>query len=531
MDLPEILFQVAVRLDLCTLVSCSRVSKLWNQVFEQELYREVDNACPPPISALIRHVNNIRSLTLSPNGSQNFIEALRAVQCRQLTHLVISFSNIGTEDEFMAFALTLLQSNQGLLTLEISDGGLARSNFWHLVLGHCGHALKELYLSDLRLEAQDTEQLLSIGQRLSVLEMSDCPAESVAITTTGQPQFPRMKTLHLGYIFESAMEGLTWIEHCPNLEALNWQFDQLGDGTRSGLYDRVKSARWSHLQDIGIFPTDPLVDCEIAAILDACSRLRILRLPRSGFWYRALKSLERHFETLELVDLGECVDVRSWFGQLILSSCPRLTYLYCEIISAHEMVDSPEAEEARRRFKFEVDDVLDVQKLRREAVGQHCKDPNGLVKIMNGYSAARVTNHGVRPWVCLGLERLFTFFQFERDAEPRWDEPVFEQLSKMINLNNMDLNILEKYAERYPSWRGLAFDLQSGLGHLCSLQKMRYLTLDRNAQSMDEQDGEWLLDHWPDFEVISAKFNADVDTDHKLTSLFLGAGVRVYAVE
>lgn len=153
-----------------------------------------------------------------------------------------------------------------------------------------------------------------------------------------------MKSIFIKDVFDSPLQDLEWIGHCPRLETLHWH--TTWTVKTAPFFQRIKLQQWSQLTNLALICGShcQFYDHELASMLDACAHLRVLTFGASEFWYRSLKSLGRHLDTLEQLNLFACRNARNWVCQWILTRSPKLKSFYCEYIEAQELItDCPNA--------------------------------------------------------------------------------------------------------------------------------------------------------------------------------------------
>jgi len=282
----------------------------------------------------------------------------------------------------------------------------------------------------------------------------------------------------------------------------------MGVGVRLGTTDNEKQSLsivapcWSHIQSLTLTGSNPdykLRDHQLSQILEACAPLNKLRIPQSGFSMRSFFSLERHFATLDYLDIAYCGDVPSWMSQSILSSCPRLVYFHAPILLACDLVQGldPEAER-KRTLDFSFENKLEEQ-------GPQEGEPDPLV---HGGHLARDLAQG-RPWVCLGLKTLRVAIV---ETELEWHESIFKRISTLTELRMLDLG--RDYG--YLAIPSLDLRLKSGLGYLRSLTHLTAFYFNGTPQLMEECDLQWILDAFPNLGDITWNFHLRPKKNTKL---------------
>lgn len=130
-----------------------------------------------------------------------------------------------------------------------------------------------------------------------------------------------------------------------------------------------------------------------------------------------------------------------------------------------------------------------------------------------------------QPWVCQGLKHLRVTFESDPN-DPGADTLLLEQLSKLVHLEKLCVSPLSYYsppetATPSPSWK-----LDSGLGRLSALTRLRAFTCIRSGRDLEVEDIEWMMDHWPSLETLSGCFSLDSTVQENLMALIRQRGIH-----
>ena len=453
----------------------------------------------------------------------------QSIRCRGLYTLSILAMDYDSRDgKSSCEALILL--NQQLRALYISNGSSndpRRQLSWRVVFSQCSLSLQTLTLSGSRLKERETAQLLELGRRLKILDISNCHCTWSEFTV--EPQFPMMTSLKISGLFKGPVQELCWFVQCPQLRELEWNIHGVDrDVLPTGLaFRNLQSQPWKQLQRLDL--TSNLSDSQLAQIMTACGPLRVVSIMKSGFWFRSLAALEKHSETLEGLRLYGGDGLRSWMCHWIAASFPKLRSLKLGRVFAHELVMGPGVEEARTNqlAKDAIDDNVMLQK--EIATGKH-EMMDVLYDTMARFAASRDVL-GVRPWVCRKLVHLTMCFVFPLEqAMVDWDEQVFRQISKLDCLESLNLGqsvYIDDHAIHGENTRGLQLKAQSGLTLLAPLKKLLTLKFVDTRQNLDEQDLLWILNQWTGLKGISRGLHEDKEIREKLWPLVEARGVEL----
>ncbi|KAG0274484.1 hypothetical protein BGZ95_009725 [Linnemannia exigua] len=235
----------------------------------------------------------------------------------------------------------------------------------------------------------------------------------------------------------------------------------------------------------------------LATIICRLPPLKKLEIGSEDFGPLCFRHLqERLFGSLKTLDLSRCYKFTGQMALRVLSSCPQLEDFGAPYISVQDLRAAPQ------------------------------------------------------PWVCQGLKRLSVLF-FDND-EPgtvsgddlrgsvtnRSSSLVFGYLSKLEQLDTLDIsfyNMRTPIDLRFINLNAPQFRLDTGLGQLATLKKLKALCLDRTKQNLREEDVEWMLLQWPKLKKLSGALswspseedeggeNSIVDT--QLSKLVLEKGI------
>ncbi|KAF9997791.1 hypothetical protein BGZ65_006638, partial [Modicella reniformis] len=111
------------------------------------------------------------------------------------------------------------------------------------------------------------------------------------------------------------------------------------------------------------------------------------------------------------------------------------------------------------------------------------------------------------PWVCFGIQQLRTLIHFNSITIRQVQPIVFDQLSRLTRLEVLNLSYLDPMGVRFGDDL-LDLRLESGLDKLSSLRLLRVIEFPSTKQSMDEQEIDWILEHWKFLRRIDGVLNA-----------------------
>ncbi|KAF9540650.1 hypothetical protein EC957_003935 [Mortierella hygrophila] len=259
-----------------------------------------------------------------------------------------------------------------------------------------------------------------------------------------------------------------WMQGCRNLTRLHWS-GQIP--IRDGATMTILPA-WPLLEDFqvnsGRGSEEELAD----VILRHLPPLKHLRLEGGPFGRACFGRLrDRHFETLRTLSLRGPCSMTSRMALDVLLNCATLEVLEIAYIAIEDLQETPQ------------------------------------------------------PWACRGLRRLHGTVE---SSYKGMHTLFFEQLSRLRLLEEVDLNgdMMVHYVDlkgySSPRWR-----LDSGLGLLSTVTRLKKLDLHGCTQDLRQEDIEWMLNQWPLLERLSGGLSYNIGKDRRLKALIKKRGVAV----
>ncbi|KAF9152463.1 hypothetical protein BG015_005225 [Linnemannia schmuckeri] len=287
--------------------------------------------------------------------------------------------------------------------------------------------------------------------------------------------FSRLKRLayHAATMEETPRSPLEFISRCRGLTTLrlecgSWEFPA------GAFLAYLERSTWPLLDDLTLDYGTQL-DEDFSAIIRELPPLKQFRLEPyrfGGHWFgpQSFGYLGRcHFATLRNLNMGRCASFSSRMALVALQNCHLLEEFSTQRICVFELASS-------------------------------------------------------RPWVCLGLKRLASHFNGNLG---RSGIPVFTQLSRLTNLEEIDTSVMDCYETDYyesgggygtidkgPQWR-----LDQGLERLSTLTQIRKLTLNKKGQDLVVEDLEWMLKQWPLLDTLAGNFSSDPSMQEQLVAM------------
>jgi hypothetical protein len=177
----------------------------------------------------------------------------------------------------------------------------------------------------------------------------------------------------------------------------------------------------------------------------------------------------------------------------------------------------------------------------RDIVNQNCAGHTSYGRDSSGSNRGQKDDGG---WICYGMQLLdlhFTGFSGDSSIDSPWQWKVFSQIARLENLRY--LSIGGRISSR--SWEtpttigtieasngpdGLDLRLNSGLGQLCTLKKLRMLRFTGIRQKMTESDVRWMIENLPELRIVQGVLHTDLVEQQKLETIFESHGINVWSL-
>jgi len=456
LELTEVVSNVACFVSFRSLPACARVSKTWYQAFIPIIWRDI-------------RLN--RGRAHPPKAIQSHAHLVRTldIDCPLIQEHVDlrlpSLNHLDMDSQNEASTLELVFEHPTLIHLKL--WGLVSEPprlFWENLLVF--QNLRDLTLSYVNIsEEEDIDKFWELCMQLERLDI-----RRQQITMRGtllSRQFSHIRDLTMG-CFHGCDVPLTmeFIQRCPNLTSYEWMADPSVDTLFIPEFTRLlTTATWRNLDSV--FLRSPwIAGDDISKVVG--SMRRIAALGMSGAMSVGpdfMASLRPFFFTIQKLVLA-AKDITSTMAQEVMSSCPTM-----ETFTALSIND---------------------------------------IDIVEG-----------QPWVCLRLRVLHVMFHFNPSAISYRQPLVFEQLSRLTRLEELDIGggrLLDRPG-------GFVFQelsdlrLENGLDKLSTLRLLRVLDFKKARQKMEEQEIEWMIEHWKSLDEIHGGLNL---WDHHLEMLLVG---------
>ncbi|KAI9232985.1 MAG: hypothetical protein BYD32DRAFT_427081 [Podila humilis] len=333
LNVPEILFMLSKYFSAKEAVKPSQVCRTWNKVFNNVVWREctIDRNAMFSVDTLHRNAHHIRSLAYNVGAS---IEAFPA-PCKQLRKITLDNSQalIGFPEQKQASFL--IEKNPNLEDLIICfDRSKSHSELiWTRVKG-ASH-LRSLEVRDACFDKKAIGAFWKACRNIKWLSLQRIIRHNGEgdFFKRSEASYPNLTHVALNlsqrYLVLSQLE---LINRCPSLTTLSMKTN---DSTTmvplDGMRVSVGQGNMSRLESLAI---DANYDeQELARCLAVLPLLKEFKMGRGVFIKSTFLQLERHFKTLERLDMYD-TGFSSEMVQQVMESCPCLTRLSAQWLEA-----------------------------------------------------------------------------------------------------------------------------------------------------------------------------------------------------
>ncbi|KAF9109799.1 hypothetical protein BGX27_007173 [Mortierella sp. AM989] len=534
LTLPEILLRIARYLDLVDIQACSIVSRPLYKSFTPFLWQDLHFGSPcrlnPDLEPFARSltINKTSEYLEGQNitrSNQEIFEAVRmkvpwirsltvhdhnsvfplrlARHCTQLSSITmegLSLDNGGhTTEHWTSCKKIFKKSRSCLQTVSLNNWGyneyerpVRGQMIWNPIL-NCVKAqnLCSLSLESCSIRKEHSKAFWTICKQLEKLNIYavrvdlDVPnsppqgqlyrwiAPPKPASKPACPRFPRMKDLRCIGLHSASVEDQ--LEHilrqCPNIHTLYWSLFGNEYEILEEFCNVYADSTWPSLDYIVVMKD--IRDRDFAKLLQYAKQ----PLRHVGYWPYMMQPetfdilRQRHFQTIEKIDLQHTEKGNRQWAIEILTSCPSLESFKASHITAQEIFEAG-------------------------------------------------------PWVCTGLRQLVIFIDmgFGSDALCRRFTPeeiqqcraVYSQLSALKGLRKLDM--LSTYAQALGHTNSLArvlsngrqhlpvplpLNLKAGLDQLAKLTNLEEISFWSGGQAIRMRELLWMVNHWKRLKNIA----------------------------
>jgi len=477
LDVPEITDLIASYLNGKDLSKCICVSKNWYDIFLPHRWRAVYSLYQntgialiflgPQNEAIFKHRHLIQELILI--GELRGAETYHYPNTHHL-HLYYAKSTGGILNVDIAGLHPSLVS----LTFISVD---APPSFWTAMLSH--PHIKSMHWKCKHLTIHDGSAFWDVCRKLENLRLDDIFLE-IKGTIPKDMIFDGLRSLALLEVRGlNKAEQMHFFIQSPNLESLEWEYDNIRHSGNLSLIRPVSCNHWPRLNKLHI--GRDLRDTDVAPIFegvgDGFGNIVDLRLGGYHQWgARTYQAIALHYGNLVKVDLSSSHHTSSPVILDFLCFCPRLEFLWARAVYAKDIMERG-------------------------------------------------------PWVCLQLRvlRIFVLVEEEdRDLQPA----VFERLSTLVQLRELVVSVSPLKPVKEENLLG--FRLDQGMRHLASLQQLVRLTFSGHIRYPDKpyfpqlgiQEVEWMMGAWKNLKFINGFLNSNREVNAELMKVIEFRGLN-----
>ncbi|KAK3810185.1 MAG: hypothetical protein J3Q66DRAFT_64169 [Benniella sp.] len=473
LEFPEILLQVALWVSARDRPACARVSKAWYQVFVPLIWKSIlwnmDRHGPP--EAARRHADLVKSLSIGIVTEERPVPRFPNLKSLFLGYNPQHPRLILDQPSIAALRFHCLQP-------------APEPTLWDGLLGF--HHLKALWMDNSRIHEKNTDSFWQLCTRLEKLHL----AHHIVGDNGRLPsmEFPHVKELDISSLstgeYGSIPLSVDFMQRCPSLTLCCWTASEDEVGHIPRFTQLVAEKTWPELRSVSIRFCDISVD-DLSNIVRGMQHDISLNLSYSPntFTPSRMDLLRSRFSYLKVLELAwSDRSVTCPMVQEVLSSCPSLQYLSATRIDAALVAEG-------------------------------------------------------KPWVCLGLQVLDLDFSFNPSTTHIIQPLLFDQLARLTRLQELYLRRKPVYgwkedASASPFHEAIDLRLENGLYKLSTLRSLRVIDYGHSKQRMEDQEIDWILEHWRRLKLISGKLNAQKpETDRRLVEKLKGHGIETLAVD
>ncbi|KAF9897204.1 hypothetical protein BX616_006013 [Lobosporangium transversale] len=504
LHLEEVRVAIGKLLNPDSLIACACCCREWHDSFIRLLWHSVvfrktgaRISTLPPLALLERHKHLIQYLTV--NGC-NVPVYLSLQGCSLLTNLTLQgrlFRQSPSEDWLHYWTLLISNHSSTLQTINVHciSGANVSGGFCSAIASCC------------RLEALHLEGLLVPQVRGA--ELWDACRNIKTLTLCGM-QFPKWDNTFVGVsrlrrlIVKSpisGVNGLEWIQHCPELRSLHWQgYEQALQFPRKQFVQALVCGAWPHLEELHMDDT-AWCDESLGTALEGIRSLVTLRATISSFGPLSMRAIEKHSSTVVTLDLTNCLMLKGPIIQKILSSMTALKYLSVGRIGYMDVVrGSPWASVNLQELTINID-----------------------------MSSPRLSEHEDLDSSYQSDKSKTTLNDLDSSAFTTHQKLVYSRIASLTKLRVLHLKSFWLTGEGIWS-PTLDLTLSAGLDYLSPLKELWSFSFMGNPQKMGMEEIEWMAQNWPRLAKLTGRLSTDPDTYYEMKRLLNSHRIQVFDI-
>ncbi|KAG0220292.1 hypothetical protein BGX33_003552 [Mortierella sp. NVP41] len=469
LDLPEIRNLLGPYLSFAALYSCVLVNKDWQDTFTPYLWASftfgpLESKAEPPSETTIQNYGHlIKELYICKLTPQISLDLFRNTPLTRLKTIhLCPAPSCDSEPLSQQRFDWIVRQNPGLQAIKYDGDYLPASSSGDLAAILSSPALTDLTMVGADFERRHWEPFQQLcATRLERLSLSNC--KFAAGLDWVPPSMPFLRELSITAVCGPHLNlepsaQIHMIEQCPNLRTLRWTPTPAIPRVFLGILQACPQLAALELQRM------ILSDPEISWILDTmkASATEIIIPGRKasptvgsgayvGFGTRAFESLQRHFATLTVFDVGsQGSAVTSPMVLKVLTLCPNLREITACQVLAKEVRDGP------------------------------------------------------GTWACRGLEVFKVMIRGFKDILiDRIRVAVFRRLGSLTRLRVLHIGTVSVQTPEH----AVALRLDCGLGQLSGLRDLESVSVVNSPQKMRREDVDWIRYHWRTLKMITGELH------------------------
>ncbi|KAK3814845.1 MAG: hypothetical protein JOS17DRAFT_795204 [Linnemannia elongata] len=391
-------------------------------------------------------------------------------------------------------APTFVQRNPTIKDLFIIDRqSLPTKDFWNAVYSEWLQP-RSLTVQDLNVTERAARAFWMACSRFETLRLSfHAPSASLPKDLA----FPHVTHLDLKLDHQrtepfTAEEQLAFIKACPSLISLCWSLDHF-DSPMLQFQEALSQKTLTQLSEVELRGSTHL-DTEMAAVLDSLPPLRRLVLSKCSFGPLTFSKLkERHFATLEILNVVGSEGFTSAMAMEVLSRCPRLQEFSCPCILLKDLIQLPQEQQQPQPYAHQ----------------QHLRHLDAFISKDNTDPA---------DWTVKAMERLANFTHLEHLSlcPVRLDPECRPQAQDQMHVTRGVLDVC----------------LANGMDHLSSLSKLSFFEFGESSPRMGMEEAQWMAQSWKQLKTVMGNFSETKDCSvEEIAVLLKQHGVTHLAIQ
>ncbi|KAG0340785.1 hypothetical protein BG004_006279 [Podila humilis] len=288
--------------------------------------------------------------------------------------------------------------------------------------------------------------------------------------------FVNLKSLVLDQTYFPRIEQLELLQLCPNLELLTWK-SRTGSFPLANFFSYLRLDHQQHLAQLTKLDlsTSKIQDESFAQVIELIPQLTRLHVAKTLFGSIATRVLlQGRGPHMQVINVLDCSDVTKVESQALLMGCPALKEFYAPVVSALGMLGSKWV-----CTGLEVLDICiaDIDQLPSPSYPRH----RAVYTQLSVLAKLQVLRLGDLGFASVPDRRIAIVPGYiePRSASPQDRQQQNHQLKYVLDMR-----------------------LESGLGLLSTLTKLRELNVVKLHAAMEFADLQWIVQNWRRLRVV-----------------------------